>query len=280
MSIGLEKNPQVKKVVEEQLKKKQSKAVLDKLIEKRSSEYKDYFSHSSEPSVIKRPRHISYDHIGQKRAIYLSKILRSFVVERIGSGEIGDILSGKNFQLTNIIVPVDLNRIEVLWWSPEQEAQTVEELLKKAGEELRTAIRHAQLLPNLPPVIFKRDNLQNEREQINQLLDSADKGLIEEKSIENTEEQRTDLYDSDRTAIIQKLSSNELDEHIQESSSIDGLSVEQMQRRMRAFALTKKMKRVQEQRNAIYGIMAIEKERDNEKHFSLAKSFEDDLDRK
>lgn len=129
-------------------------------------------------------------------------------------------------------------------------------------------------------MIFKRDNLQNEREQINQLLDSADKGLIEEKSIENTEEQRTDLYDSDRTAIIQKLSSNELDEHIQESSSMDGLSVEQMQRRMRAFALTKKMKRVQEQRNAIYGIMAIEKERDNEKHFSLAKSFEDDLDRK
>lgn len=45
---------------------------------------------------------MSYDHIGQKRALHLSKILRSFVSERIGSGEIGDILSTKNFQLTNV----------------------------------------------------------------------------------------------------------------------------------------------------------------------------------
>lgn len=42
-----------------------------------------------------------------------------------------------------------------------------------------------------------------------------------------------------------------------------------MQRRMKAFALTKKMKRVQEERTAIYGIMAIEKEREKEKYFSL-----------
>ena len=140
------------------------------------------------------------------------------------------------------------------------------------------------MLPNLPPVIFKRDNPQNEREHINQLLDSADKGVIEEQSIEKIEDQRTDLYDSDRTMILQKLSSSnhQLDEHAhaQEPSSVDDLSVEQMQRHMRAFALTKKMKRVQEQRNAMYGIMAIEKERENQQHFSLNDSYENDLEKK
>ncbi|CAF4221280.1 unnamed protein product, partial [Rotaria sordida] len=62
----------------------------------------------SDSSVIKRSKYISYDHFGQKRAIYLSKILRVFVANSIGSGGIDDILAGKNFQLTNIIVPVDL----------------------------------------------------------------------------------------------------------------------------------------------------------------------------
>ena len=52
--------------------------------------------------MLKQRQHRSYDHIGQKRAIHLSKILRAFVADRIGSGEIGDILSGKNFQLTNV----------------------------------------------------------------------------------------------------------------------------------------------------------------------------------
>jgi len=35
LSIDSDKNPHVKKLVEEQLKRKQSKAVLDKLVEKR-----------------------------------------------------------------------------------------------------------------------------------------------------------------------------------------------------------------------------------------------------
>ena len=47
-------------------------------------------------------KHTSYDHIGQKRALHLSKILRAFLADRIGSGEVGEILSTKNFQLTNV----------------------------------------------------------------------------------------------------------------------------------------------------------------------------------
>ena len=54
---------------------------------------------------------------------------------------------------------------------------------------------------------------------------------------------------------------------------------EQIQRRMKAFALTKRMKRVEQSRNAIYGIMAIEKERENEKHFSLNQSTEIELEK-
>ncbi len=51
-----------------------------------------------------------------------------------------------------------------------------------------------------------------------------------------------------------------------------------MERRMKAFALTKKMKRVQEQRSAMYGIMAIEKERQNQEHFSLNETIDIELD--
>jgi hypothetical protein len=54
--------------------------------------------------------------------------------------------------------------------------------------------------------------------------------------------------------------------------------MEQMERRMKAFALTKKMKRVQEQRNAIYGIMAIEKEKQNQEHFSLNETLDIELE--
>ncbi|CAF4028747.1 unnamed protein product [Rotaria sp. Silwood2] len=276
LTIQMEKNPHMKNIMEEQLKKKESQGILKRLIDKRyTSEYKEYFSHSSDPSVVKRPKHISYDHVGQKRAIHLSKILRAFVADRIGSGEIGDILAGKNFQLTNIIVPVDLNRIEILWWSPEQEANIIEDLLKTAGEDLRTAIRHAQLLPSLPPVIFKRDNLRVERDQINYLLDTADKGSSDETSVSNNSTERNDLYDNDRTVILRKLSNQtSIDEDNNNSNNevrtdINQLTPEQMQRRMRAFALTKRMKRVQEQRSAMYGIMAIEKERQNQEHFSL-----------
>lgn len=56
----------------------------------------------NEPSVIHRVKPVSYDHIGKKRALHLTKILRSFINERIGSGEIGDTLSTKNFQITNV----------------------------------------------------------------------------------------------------------------------------------------------------------------------------------
>ena len=162
----------------------------------------------------------------------------------------------------------------------------VEGLLKTAGEELRyrrtpsddltandchrTAIRHAQLLPNLPPVVFKRDDLRTERDQINNLLDTADKGAPEETPTIASPE-RTDLYDSDRTVILRQLSNESTVVQNDESDAVDTdqLSMEQLQRRMKAFALTKRMRRVQEQSNAMYGIMAIEKERATQEHFAL-----------
>lgn len=133
----------------------------------------------------------------------------------------------------------------------------------------RTAIRHAQLLPNLPPVIFKRDTLRTERDEINHLIDTADKGLIDETCVQSSSSERDDLYDSDRTIILRKLSLDENDGEMAEIRETNELSSEEFQRRMKAFALTKKMKRVQESRNAMYGIMAIEKERENREHFAL-----------
>jgi len=124
-------------------------------------------------------------------------------------------------------------------------------------------------------VIFKRDNLRTERDQINCLIDTADKGSTDQSLINTIPTERTDLYDSDRTMILRKLS---LDEEAEESIDTNELSIEQLQRRMKAFALTKKMKRVQESRNAIYGIMAIEKERENHEHFSLNESLDVELD--
>jgi hypothetical protein len=124
-------------------------------------------------------------------------------------------------------------------------------------------------------VIFKRDNLRTERDQINCLIDTADKGSTDQSLINTTPTERTDLYDSDRTMILRKLS---LDEEAEEPIDTNELSIEQLQRRMKAFALTKKMKRVQESRNAIYGIMAIEKERENHEHFSLNESLDVELD--
>ncbi len=124
-------------------------------------------------------------------------------------------------------------------------------------------------------MIFKRDNLRTERDQINCLIDTADKGSTDQSLINTTPTERTDLYDSDRTMILRKLS---LDEEAEEPIDTNELSIEQLQRRMKAFALTKKMKRVQESRNAIYGIMAIEKERENHEHFSLNESLDVELD--
>ncbi len=124
-------------------------------------------------------------------------------------------------------------------------------------------------------MIFKRDNLRTERDQINCLIDTADKGSADQSLINTTHTERTDLYDSDRTMILRKLS---LDEEAEEPIDTNELSIEQLQRRMKAFALTKKMKRVQESRNAIYGIMAIEKERENNEHFSLNESLDVELD--
>ena len=51
---------------------------------------------------------------------------------------------------------------------------------------------------------------------------------------------------------------------------------------MKAFALTKRMKRVQEQQNAMYGIMAIQQEKEEREHFSLneTKHIEDEWDEK
>lgn len=95
-------------------------------------------------------------------------------------------------------------------------------------------------------------------------------------------EERTDLYDSDRTVILQKLSNqtsmDENNNNIDEQTDMNQLTVEQLQRRMKAFALTKRMKRAQEQRNAMYGIMAIEKEREEQEHFSLSQATDFDFD--
>ena len=124
-------------------------------------------------------------------------------------------------------------------------------------------------------MIFKRDNLRTERDQINHLIDTADKGPIDQSLINQTPTERTDLYDSDRTMILRKLSPVE-----EKPIDTNELSIEQLQQRMKAFALTKKMKRIQESRNAMYGIMAIEKERENHEHFSLNESIDVELDDK
>lgn len=142
----------------------------------------------------------------------------------------------------------------------------------------RTAIRHAQLLPSLPPVTFKRDNFRLQRDEINHLLDIADKGPEEETAISTKPVERSDLYDSDRTKILQKLSNEaSVDESNDNETltNVNQLSPEQLQRRMKAFALTKRMKRIQEQRSAVYGIMAIEKERQDRENFSLSHNTED-----
>jgi hypothetical protein len=94
-----------------------------------------------------------------------------------------------------------------------------------------------------------------------------------ENVVTTTPTERNDLYDSDRTVILQKLSNqSSVDE---EQTDVNQLTVEQMQRRMKAFALTKKMKRVQEQRDAMNGIMAIEKERQDREHFSLNETIDE-----
>lgn len=122
-------------------------------------------------------------------------------------------------------------------------------------------------------MIFKRDDLRTERDQINHLLDAADKGAPDETQTIAIPE-RTDLYDSDRTVILRQLSNESVVVQKDENDDDDAvdtaqLSMEQLQRRMKAFALTKRMRRVQEQSNAMYGIMAIEKERASHEHFAL-----------
>jgi len=107
---------------------------------------------------------------------------------------------------------------------------------------------------------------------MNYLLDTADKGLPDQNIINTNPTERNDLYDSDRTVILRKLSIDE------EETDVDQLNIEQMQRRMKAFALTKKMKRVQEERSAIFGIMAIEKEKQNQEHFSLNETIDIELE--
>jgi hypothetical protein len=111
-----------------------------------------------------------------------------------------------------------------------------------------------------------------ERDHINHLLDTADVGPSNELST-TTPTERNDLYDSDRTVILRKLSNQSLTD--EEQSDENKLTVEQMQRRMKAFALTKKMKRVKEERNAMDGIIAIEKERQNQEHFSLNETIDE-----
>lgn len=135
-----------------------------------------------------------------------------------------------------------------------------------------TAIRYAQLLPNLPPVIFKRDHSPSEREKINHLLDAADKGPVDQTSLINeTSTERTDLYDSDRTVLLSKLSNQSVNERDIDELDEENSSIEQIQRRMKAFALTKRMKTMEKHRSAVDGIMAIEKERKHREHFSLNK---------
>lgn len=128
-------------------------------------------------------------------------------------------------------------------------------------------------------MIFRRDNSPTQREQINDLLDAADTGS--EEPIVPAVVERQDLYDSDRTMILRKLASDEnklqSNDGDDERTNTSALTVEQLQRRMKAFALTKRMKRVQEQRSAVYGIMAIEKERQTDEHFALHESDDVEL---
>ena len=99
-------------------------------------------------------------------------------------------------------------------------------------------------------------------------MDSADTGPSKELTTPTPTTERTDLYDSDRTVILRKLSNDSL-------TNENELNSEQIERRMKAFALTKTMKRVKEQRNAMDGIIAIEKERRDREHFSLNENIDE-----
>lgn len=122
-------------------------------------------------------------------------------------------------------------------------------------------------------MIFKRDLAPSEREKINHLLDTADMGTPNPTAALETSE-RTDLYDSDRTVILRKLSKPssvvDADDPPEETGEVKEMTVEQLQRRMKAFALTKRMKTIEKQRSAIDGIMAIEKERSERERFSIS----------
>ncbi|CAF3787019.1 unnamed protein product [Rotaria sordida] len=92
-------------------------------------------------------------------------------------------------------------------------------------------------------IIFKRDNLHAEHDQINYLLDTADKGSSDETSISSNSIKRNDLYDSGCTIILRK-SSNQTsideDNNNDVQTDINHLTSEQLQRHMKVFALTKK----------------------------------------
>ena len=128
-------------------------------------------------------------------------------------------------------------------------------------------------------MIFKRDRSPSEREKINQLLDSADKGAdgLEAPPVA----ERTDLYDSDRTVLLRKLSNPSVSEgditndDNEETAGVNQLSIDELQRRMKAFALTKRMKRIEKQRSAVDGLIAIERERKDREEFSSNKSSTD-----
>lgn len=157
---------------------KQSK-FLNKLL------YKDVKKgHLEDPFALPlmMPGHASKirPHQTQKRIAVLTKVLTSYITDLIFNGDVGPELLETEIEIHDIEVAANVNVIRIYWSHKDMNDENIgaelEEMVVKAGLELRNKLSQLNVIGMVPPVVFIKYKYSWLEQEVNERLRTADYG--------------------------------------------------------------------------------------------------------
>lgn len=135
--------------------------------------------------TLKKPPEFQVLEVQTTKNKQLSHVLYDTIVDVINSGELCEILLGKQVFITSVRMHKKHTGMSVYWDADRQDAGEVERLLFANSSKLRQLLISYHVLGRIPPVTFRRDRSHNLSE-LNTIFEKADYGPNYKPGVKST----------------------------------------------------------------------------------------------
>ncbi|XP_043575044.1 putative ribosome-binding factor A, mitochondrial [Chiloscyllium plagiosum] len=138
------------------------------------------FKPSSLENALKPQRKLQKEHSIRMRA--LNNMLYKAITELLDSNEVSSELYDYKVEISKVMLTVDFSACRAYWVASGsvEKDDSVQQLLQKCSARVRHLIISRQVMGNVPPVVFVKDQQQSAIAEVERLLEIADYGSEKE----------------------------------------------------------------------------------------------------